>query len=76
MNSSIFVFIFAMWLLLLAGGGILVTVLGPISISGFGDFDSILSSGIKAIIAIILVISWVFVLSKIKNWIFQKQIRT
>ena len=76
MNSSIFVFIFAMWLLLLAGGGILVTVLGPISISGFGDFDSILSSGIKAIIAIILVIAWVFVLSKIKNWIFQKQIRT
>ena len=76
MNASIFVFIFAMWILLLIGGGILVAILGPVSVSGFGDLDSIISSGIKAIIAIILVIVWVFALSKIKNWIFQKQIKS
>ena len=76
MNASIFVFIFAMWILLLIGGGILVAVLGPVSVSGFGDLDSIISSGVKAIIAILLVIVWVFVLSKIKNWIFQKQIKS
>ena len=72
----IFVFIFAMWVLLLIGGGIVVTILGPITISGYGELDSILSSGIKAIIAIILVIIWIFALSKIKNWIFQKKIQT
>ena len=72
----IFVFVFAMWVLLLIGGGIVVTILGPITISGYGELDSILSSGIKAIIAIILVIIWIFALSKIKNWIFQKKIQT
>ena len=71
----IFVFIFAMWILLLIGGGIVVTILGPISISGYGEFDMIIASGIKAIIAIILVIVWIFALSKMKNWIFQKKIQ-
>ena len=63
-----------MWVLLLIGGGIVITVLGPISISGYGELDQVISSGIKAIIAIILVVLWVFVLSKFKKWIFQKQI--
>ena len=57
---------------ILIGGGIVVTILGPISISGFGDFDWIINSGIKAVIAIILVVIWVLLLSKIKNWIFKK----
>ena len=74
--SPIFVFIFAMWILLIIGGGILVAILGPISISGYGELDSLLSSGVKAIIAIILVIAWIYALSKIKNWIFQKQIKS
>jgi len=75
-RSQIFVFIFAMWILLLIGGGILVALLGPISISGFGDLDAIITSGIQAVIAIILVIVWILALSKIKNWIFQKQIKS
>lgn len=75
-GSQIFGFIFAMWILLIVGGGILVALLGPISISGFGDFDSLITSGIKAIVAIILVIIWIFALSKIKNWIFHKQIKS
>ena len=65
-----------MWVLLLIGGGIVITILGPISISGYGELDQVISSGIKAIVAIILVVLWVFVLSKFKKWIFQKQIST
>ena len=65
-----------MWVLILAGGGILVTILGPFSISGYGEFDMLLTSILKAIIAIVLVIVWVLVLSKLKNWIFKKEIKS
>lgn len=74
-NNSIFVFIFSMWVLLLVGGGIAVLILGPISISGYGELNSLIASGLKAIVAIILVVLWIFILSKMKNWIFHKQIK-
>jgi ABC-type uncharacterized transport system permease subunit len=64
-----------MWILILAGGGILVAILGPFSISGYGDLDLLLTSVLKAIIAIILVVVWILVLSKLKNWIFKKEIK-
>ncbi len=76
MKGSIFIFIFAMWILILIGGEIAVVVLGPLSITGFGEFDQLLSSGVKAIIAIAMVILWIYVLSKMKNWIFKKKIKT
>ena len=76
MKGSIFVFIFTMWILLIIGGGIVVMFLGPISISGYGELDQIISSGIKAVIAIILVIVWVIILSKMKNWVFHKEIKS
>ena len=72
MKAGIFGFLFAMWVLILVGGGIMVTVLGPISVSGFGDLNWLISSGIKAIIAVILVILWILILSKLKNWIFKE----
>lgn len=72
---SIFVFVFIMWMLIIAGGGIVISVLGPISLSGFGKYTSFLDSGLKAVIAILLVALWIFTMSKIKNWIFHKQIR-
>ena len=72
---GIFGFLFAMWILILIGGGIVVTILGPISITGYGDFNWMISSMIKAIVAIILVIIWIFILLKIKNWIFRKEIK-
>ena len=75
MRIGLFGFLFVMWALIIAGGGILVTVLGPFSISGYGDFD-LLTSILKAIIAIILVIVWILVLSKLKNWIFKKEIKS
>ena len=76
MRIGLFGFLFVMWALIIAGGGILVTVLGPFSISGYGDFDLLLTSALKAIIAIILVIVWILVLSKFKNWIFKKEIKS
>ncbi len=76
MRPGLYGFLFGMWLLILVGGGILVTFLGPITISGYGQLDWFLSSGIKAIVAIILVVIWIIVLSKMKNWIFKKEIRS
>ena len=76
MKAGIFGFLFAMWVLILVGGGIMVTVLGPISVSGFGDLNWLISSGIKAVIAVVLVILWILILSKLKNWIFKKEINS
>lgn len=74
MRSDLFGFLFAMWILILVGGGIVVTILGPITISGFGELDWVIGSSIKAIVAIALVVLWIVILSKLKNWIFRKDI--
>lgn len=63
-----------MWFLMIIGGGIAVMVLGPMSITGYGDLNQIFSSVIKAIAAVLLVVAWIIILSKTKNWIFRKQI--
>lgn len=72
----VYAFVFAMWLLILAGGGLIVAILGPLSFSGSGDLDPILNSGIKVAIALLLITAWIFILSKVKNWIFQKQLKS
>jgi uncharacterized membrane protein len=65
-----------MWVLILAGGGILTALVSKISIQGYGEeLDFLIASGIKAIIAIVFVVLWVLVLLKLKNKIFQKQIK-
>ncbi len=74
MKSGLFGFLFAMWALILVGGGIVVTILGPITISGFGDFNWFIASIIKAIVAIVLVVIWILILLKLKNVIFKKEI--
>jgi len=76
MKGSIFIFVFVMWIILIFGGGIVVTVLGPISVTGFSDLNQVISSGIKAIIAIILVIIWILILFEIRNRIFHKEIKS
>ena len=75
MKSGLFGFLFAMWGLIILGGGIVVTLLGPISISGFGDLNWFIASVIKAIITLVLVVIWILILSKIKNLIFRKEIK-
>jgi len=75
LKSNLYGFLFAMWLLIIIGGGIIVTLLGPISISGYGEFNWFIGSIIKGIIAILLVIIWILILSKLKNWIFRKELK-
>jgi len=75
-KSGLFGFLFAMWILILVGGGIVVTILGPISVSGYGELDRFIGSVIKAIVAIVLVVIWILILSKVKNLIFKKEIKS
>ena len=65
-----------MWILILLGGGIMVTILGPFSIQQFGDFNQIFASGIKVAIALVLIVIWIVILAKLKNWIFRKEIKS
>ena len=76
MRSGLYGFLFAMWALIIIGGGIMVILLGPFTIQQFGDFHWIIASGIKVSIALILVVMWIFILSKLKNWIFKKELNS
>jgi len=76
LKSGLFGFLFVMWILILVGGGIAVMILGPFSISGFGELDWLIGSIIKAIVAIILVVIWILILSKLQNLIFRKEIKS
>ncbi|HXG13760.1 MAG TPA: hypothetical protein VNK25_01355 [Candidatus Nitrosotenuis sp.] len=76
-QSMIYLFIGMMWALILVGGGILVVLVSKITIEGYGEeLDFFIASVIKAVIAIVLVVFWVLVLTKLKNKIFQKQIKS
>ena len=73
---QVLAFVFVMWLLILAGGGLIVIILGPFSFGGSDRFDPILNSGIKVAIALSLVSVWILILSAIKNWMFKKQLKS
>ena len=75
MKSGLYGFLFAMWSLIIIGGGIMVVLLGPFSIQQYGDFHWIITSGIKVTIALILVVIWILILSKLKNYIFKKELK-
>jgi len=74
MTMKIYGFIFVMWILILIGGGIVVELVGPISLSE--DIEPIITSGVKVLLALFLIFIWVFTLTKIKNWIFKSQIKS
>lgn len=74
MKHKIYIFLVGMWLLILAGGGIAVLVLGPISITGFGEYDQVITSLAKASIALGMIVAWIVILTKLKNWMFRKEI--
>ncbi len=75
MKSGLYGFLFAMWVLIIIGGGIMVVLLGPFTIQQFGDFHWILVSGIKVTVALVLVVIWILILSKLKNYIFKKELK-
>ena len=76
MKSGLYGFLFAMWSLIIIGGGLMVVLLGPFTIQQFGNFHWILASGIKVIISLILVVIWILILSKLKNYIFKKELNS
>ena len=76
MKSGLYGFLFAMWGLMIIGGGIMVVLLGPFTIQQFGNFHWIIASGIKVTIGLILVVIWILILSKLKNWIFKKELNS
>ena len=76
MKSGLYGFLFAMWGLIIIGGGIMVVLLGPFSIQQYGDFHWIITSGIKVIVALVLVVIWILILSKLKNYIFKKELNS
>jgi len=76
MNVKIYSFIFVMWILMLIGGGLIVLVIGPLSLGTIEYIDPIILSGIKVGIALILIFIWVLILTKVKNWIFKSQVRS
>ena len=75
MKSGLYGFLFGMWILILLGGGIMVTILGPFTIQQFGEFNWMIASGIKVLIALVLVVIWILILLKLKNWIFRTEIK-
>ena len=76
MNVKIYSFIFAMWILMLIGGGLMTVVIGPFSLGSMGNLDPLIFSGIKVGIALILIFIWVLILTKVKNWIFKSQVKS
>ncbi len=76
MDVKIYSFIFAMWILMLIGGGLMVLIIGPFSLGSIEDIDPIILSGVKVGIALVLIFIWVFTLTKIKNWIFKSQVKS
>ena len=76
MDVKIYSFIFTMWILMLIGGGLMVLVIGPFSLGSIGDINPIILSGIKVGIALVLIFVWIFILTKVKNWIFKSQVKS
>ena len=74
MTMKIYGFIFVMWILIIIGGGIVVEFVGPISFST--EIEPIITSGVKMLLTLFLIIVWIFTLTKIKNWIFKSQVKS
>ena len=75
MKFGLYGFLFAMWVLIIIGGGIMVVLLGPFTIQLFGDFHWIITSGTNVSIALGLILIWILILTKLKNWIFKKELK-
>ena len=75
MNVKIYSFIFAMWILILVGGGLMALVIGPFSLGSIEGINPIILSGIKVGIALVLIFVWIFTLTKVKNWIFKTDVK-
>ena len=76
MDVKIYSFIFTMWILMLVGGGLITLIIGPLSLGSIEGIDPIIFSGIKVGLALVLIFVWIFILTKVKNWIFKSQVKS
>ena len=76
MNVKIYSFIFTMWILILVGGGLITLIIGPFSLGSIEGIDPMILSGIKVGLALVLIFVWIFILTKVKNWIFKSQVKS
>lgn len=74
-EAQIHAFVAVMWAMLLAGGGLFVLVLGPLSAPWPGAGGAAASSALKAAAAGAFVVAWIAALSRIKNWMFRRRMR-
>jgi len=74
MTMKIYSFVFVMWILILIGGGLVVVFVGPISFSE--DVEPTITSGVKVLLALFLIFIWIFILTKLKNWIFKTEVKS
>ena len=74
MKMKIYSFIFAMWILILIGGGLVVVFVGPLTFAT--DVEPIITSGVKVLLTLFLIIILVFTLIKLKNWIFKTEVKS
>lgn len=62
----VYVFLGGMWGLIIIGGGLAVTVLGPLDL-GTNNVNAV----VKGAVAILLVVLWVFLLVRLAKYIFR-----
>ena len=74
MAMKIYSFIFTMWILIIIGGGLVVVFVGPLTFAT--DVEPIITSGVKVLLALFLIFIWVFILTKLKNWIFKTEVKS
>ncbi len=74
MPMKIYSFIFTMWILIIIGGGLVVVFVGPITFAT--DVEPIITSGVKVLLALFLIFIWIFILTKLKNWIFKTEVKS
>ena len=67
-------FILVMWVLMIAGGGILVMIVAPIEIECCGEQGPIVSSSLKAAITIGLIVLWIMILSWMKKLLLHRML--
>jgi len=67
-------FILIMWGFIIVGGGILVLLVAPINIECCGEYGRLISSGVKVVITLLLVVLWVKILSWLKRTILHRMI--
>ena len=74
MKMKIYSFILAMWVLIIIGGGLVVVFVGPLTFST--DVEPIITSGVKVLLTLFLIFIWVFILTKLKNWVFKTEVKS